>query len=102
MSNNLSLFVVFGNFERERLSRRVVNDNALMSLPVALFGQILDCLDIHEVGKLDSAMTNKEKRPEFLQYLKEMRNATVPVSFHQSRVVCPLFPTGNCVRTRNI
>ena len=54
----------------------------LLRLPKALIEQILSkWLDIHDVGVLDTAMTNKEHRLEFLQCLKEMRNPTVPVSF---------------------
>ena len=54
----------------------------LFRLPKSLFVQFLsEWLDIHDVGKLDSAMTNKKHRSEFLQCLKEMTNQTVPVSF---------------------
>ena len=54
----------------------------LFRLPKALFVRFLsEWLDIHDVGKLDSAMTTKKHRPEFLQCLKEMKNSTVPVSY---------------------
>ena len=56
-------------------------------LPNSLFVQILSqWLDIHDVGVLDTTMTNKKHRPEFLQCLKEMRNPTVPVSFSTNMV----------------
>ena len=55
----------------------------LWLLPKSLLVQFLtEWLDIREVGVLDSAMTNKEHRPEFLQCLQEMRNRSVPVSFN--------------------
>ena len=58
----------------------------LFRLPKSLLVRFLsEWLDIHDVGMLDSAMTNKKHRSEFLQYLKEMRNQTVPVSFDGSR-----------------
>ena len=57
----------------------------LFRLPKSLLVQFLsEWLDIHDVGKLDTAMTNKKHRSEFLQCLNEMRNQTVPVSFDGS------------------
>ena len=62
------------------------NKLLLMLLPKSLFVQFLsEWLDIHDVGNLDTAMTNKRHRPEFLQCLKEMRNQTVPTYFDGSR-----------------
>ena len=58
----------------------------LLRLPKALNHQLLSqWLDVHDVGKLDTAMTNKKDRPEFLQCLKEMRNPSVPDSFNGKR-----------------
>ena len=57
-------------------------DNLLFRLPKAITDQILSqWLDIFDVGRLDSAMTNMKQRPDFLLCLKEMRNPTVPVYF---------------------
>ena len=62
------------------------NKLLLFRLPKSLFVQFLsEWLDIHDVGKLDSAMTNNKHRSEFLQCLVEMRNQAVPVSFDGTR-----------------
>ena len=54
----------------------------LFSLPNSLIENILShWLDIHDVGMLDTAITNKKHRPEFLLCLAKMRNSTVPF-FH--------------------
>ena len=56
----------------------------LFRLPASLFVQFLsEWLDIHDVGMLDTAMTNKGHRTEFLQRLVEMRNQTIPFSFSE-------------------
>ena len=60
---------------------------SLFRLPKALLVQFLsEWLDIYDVGKLDSSITNNERRPEFSQCLKEMRNPTVPDTFDGSLV----------------
>ena len=60
-------------------------DNLLFRLPNTLFIELLsEWLDIYDMGMLDTAMTNRGKRLDFLRCLSQMRNPTVPYAFDGS------------------